>query len=777
MIKSLRAVLLFLLFISTLNAQESALQKVSLQLNWKHQFEFSGYYMAAAKGYYKDAGLDVQIREFDNNVSVVQSVLSGKSNFGVTYSNVLLHADKIVLLSAIFQSSPHVFVSLKSSGIHSISDFRSKRVMISKEEMQNAAFISMLHSQGVLYSDMKIQKSTFNVNSLIYHKTDIAAYYMTNEVYKLAQMGIKYDIWDPKDYGFDFYDGILFTSKLFLQKNPLVVEKFTQASLKGWKYALSHIDETVALIRKKYNTQHKSEAALLYEARIAKALILKEDVALGNIDKEKIKRVLDIYGFLRLADNDVDIDSLIYKLKCDKLNKKENAYLEKKKFIRMCVDPDWMPLEEIKDGKYVGIGSEYFKLFEQKFSLPIKLVETKKWSQSLQYVKERKCDFISMINKTRVREKFLNFTDPYLKVSVAVATKEDTPYISDLRQLHNKTVAIVKGYAFREFVRLHYPNLRIVEVNNMQEGIDRVISGEIYGYVDALPVIVRELQGKYVNILKVLDVLQNRWELSIGVRSDDMMLYEIMQKVANSVDEQTQLQILNKYMPVMYKSKEDNSKLYLLLTFFATLFAVGIFFYLKLLRLKNKTLKQKNALLRSHAIIRERERELKLLATTDYLTKLYNRRAFEDISEPIFHLARREKEKFSIVMLDIDDFKKVNDTYGHKVGDDVLVSLSQTLIDLSRESDVVCRYGGEEFILLLPKTDAKGAFFIAQKIRKTVAALRISCDSNKNVHFTVSFGVSEVDLEEDKDIEVVIKRADDALYESKRKGKNRVTIA
>ena len=765
--KTLRFVILLLLFVSALDAKEGLLHKVSLQLNWKNQFEFAGYYMAQAKGYYKNAGLDVQIYEFENNVSVVQSVLSQKRDFGVTYSNALLYADKILLLAAIFQSSPHVFVSLKSSGIHSIADFRSKRVMISQEEMQNAAFISMLHSQGVLYSDMQIQKPTFDVESLIYHKTDIASYYITNEVYKLAQMGIQYDVWDPKDYGFDFYDGILFTSKAFAQKNPLIVEGFTQASLKGWKYALTHIDETVALIRQRYNTQHKSEGALLYEARIAKDLILKDDVPLGNIDKEKIKRVLDIYSFLRFSQSDVDIDSLIYKLKCDKLSTRENEYLKKKKVIRMCVDPDWMPLEAIKNGKYVGIGSEYFSLFEKKFSLPIELVETKKWSESLAYAKERKCDIVAMINKTRVREKFLNFTDPYLKVSVAMATKQDRPYISDLKQLKNKSVAIVNGYAFINFVKLNYPNLRIVEVKNMQEGLRRVIEGEIYGYVDALPVLVRELQSKHANTLKILDVLKNRWEFSIGVRNDDKMLYNIMQKAANSVDDKMQLQILNKYMPVMYEVKEDNSKLYLLIAFFALIFGVGVLFYLKLLRLKNKILKQKNALLKSHAIIREREKELKLLATTDYLTKLYNRRAFGEISESIFHLAKREKEKFSIVMLDIDDFKKINDTYGHKAGDDVLVILSNTLKEMSRESDVVCRYGGEEFILLLPKTDVKGAYFIAQKIKKAVEKL----------HFTVSLGVSEVDLEHDKDIEAVIKRADDALYESKRSGKNRVTIA
>lgn len=265
-------VLLLTQFIFNLSllANSNSLEKVSLQLNWKHQFEFAGYYMAKEKGFYRDVGLEVDISEY-NNEKLCKSVTQKEHSFAVGYSGLVLDAlntNEIVLLSAISQSSPYVLVSLKSSGIMSIKDFKNKKIMIDSESKQSTAFISMLHSNGVSFEDMTLLKPTFKVESLINGDADIAAWYLSNEVYMLDKMGIEYDIWNPKDYGFDFYNDVLFTSKKELKQSPQLVENFRDASLEGWRYAFNHIDETVEVILKKYNIQNKSEGELLYEARI-----------------------------------------------------------------------------------------------------------------------------------------------------------------------------------------------------------------------------------------------------------------------------------------------------------------------------------------------------------------------------------------------------------------------------------------------------------------------------------------------------------------------------
>lgn len=167
------------------------------------------------------------------------------------------------------------------------------------------------------------------------------------------------------------------------------------------------------------------------------------------------------------------------------------------------------------------------------------------------------------------------------------------------------------------------------------------------------------------------------------------------------------------------------------------------------------------------------QKEFKELASIDPLTKLYNRRHFNELAGSLFDLAHRNKTETYILILDIDNFKKINDTYGHKTGDDVLVLLSSTLGELSRKSDLICRWGGEEFVLLLPETDLEGALIMAEKIRLNVEKLITLTNTSQNISFTVSIGVSQVN----ENIDASIHRANSALYKAKNSGKNRVEFA
>jgi len=174
--------------------------------------------------------------------------------------------------------------------------------------------------------------------------------------------------------------------------------------------------------------------------------------------------------------------------------------------------------------------------------------------------------------------------------------------------------------------------------------------------------------------------------------------------------------------------------------------------------------------------LEESNRELKLLASVDPLTGLFNRRYFTKSSEQILEIAKRNKTALSIIMLDIDDFKNVNDTHGHKCGDDVIVSVATIIKESIRKSDVACRFGGEEFVVLLPETDAKGAHAIAEKIR-SLAQTRVACRVNsENILVSLSLGVSQYDTTKDESIEAIINRADSAMYASKEGGKNQTSI-
>ena len=170
--------------------------------------------------------------------------------------------------------------------------------------------------------------------------------------------------------------------------------------------------------------------------------------------------------------------------------------------------------------------------------------------------------------------------------------------------------------------------------------------------------------------------------------------------------------------------------------------------------------------------LEEKNRELNALASIDSLTKLYNRRYFTNSSEHIMNIAKRKNTNLSVLMIDIDDFKPINDTYGHEAGDRALIKVASILKELTRQSDVICRYGGEEFVILLPETNKNESFAIAEKLRKALECSPIAIDNTNMINITASIGISEVELENELTIEDAIHRADSAMYDSKSRGKN-----
>jgi len=172
--------------------------------------------------------------------------------------------------------------------------------------------------------------------------------------------------------------------------------------------------------------------------------------------------------------------------------------------------------------------------------------------------------------------------------------------------------------------------------------------------------------------------------------------------------------------------------------------------------------------------LKESRERLKRLSELDPMTNLCNRRYFTQVAKNVLALAKRDQQDLSLIMLDIDKFKRINDTYGHQVGDDVLVAFASILLKRIRKSDYACRFGGEEFVVMLPETPLEGAMEIAEKIRQSIEELTLTTDKNEKVMITVSLGVSSVDIIHDSSIEAAIHRADDALYSAKKAGRNQV---
>jgi diguanylate cyclase (GGDEF)-like protein len=179
------------------------------------------------------------------------------------------------------------------------------------------------------------------------------------------------------------------------------------------------------------------------------------------------------------------------------------------------------------------------------------------------------------------------------------------------------------------------------------------------------------------------------------------------------------------------------------------------------------------AIVGGRLIARQNEQyaEIKRMSEHDYLTGVYNRRTVNDVLSKEISRCKRHGHPLSVILLDIDYFKETNDQFGHSAGDKLLVAVANILRNSTRTSDVIGRWGGEEFIVVCPQTEEEGALLMAEKLRRIVQDHKFAGAGYK----TVSMGVAEYQPEDDADS--IVNRADKALYEAKHRGKNRIAAA
>ena len=351
---------------------------------WLDQFQFAGFYVAKEKGFYKDLGLDVELKKFNDSTNVLDEVMEGKADFGLNSTSLIIEKSNgkdIVLLASVFQSSPLVLLALKNSNINSIQDIKNKNT-------------------DLLFADK------------------------TNEPFILKEKGYESISFHPKDFNFDFYEQLIFTSKEFANKNPKLVKDFYDASIKGWEYAFKNIEEVAKLVFEKYNPQNKSLESLIFEAKEMKKLVYDNNNKIGTITKDKINLIANTYKVLGLMKNHIDINDLIYTKHLENsffLNEEEVHYLNNKGPLKICVNPNWLPFEKIENNEYIGITADYINLIKEKINTNIKIIPSENWTETLKNAKNRTCDILPIIVKTQDRTSFLDFTSSYINLPLVMA--------------------------------------------------------------------------------------------------------------------------------------------------------------------------------------------------------------------------------------------------------------------------------------------------------------------------------------------------------------------
>ncbi|MBD3809707.1 MAG: ABC transporter substrate-binding protein [Sulfuricurvum sp.] len=354
-----------LFFVALGWAQES----VTIQLPWLNQFQFAGYYVAKEKGFYRDVGLDVTIVDARTKQEPFEAVMNGKAQYGVGRSSLIVNyisGAPIVLMAAVFQSSPMMLLTRKDADIRTVKELKNRRVMLTADTVEGAEFQAMFRSAGLKTSDVKLQEHSHDVQSLIRGETDAMVAYLSNEPYILQKRGIESHIIHPKEYGFDFYSDLLFTTKEETINHPQRAEAFYTASIRGWLWAFDHIEETADLISKYYNPQKKSLDALIYEGRVLKALAFKPNVAFGTVDSVRLEKIARWYRLMGVIPLVPSFEPLIYNHNILELSDKEKAWLTAHPVVRVGIDRYWPPIDYQWVWWIVGFMSVIFVLIAHK---------------------------------------------------------------------------------------------------------------------------------------------------------------------------------------------------------------------------------------------------------------------------------------------------------------------------------------------------------------------------------------------------------------------------
>ena len=593
----MRLLVLIILFISTLSSNQK-LEKISLQLQWLDQFQFAGYYVAKEKGYYKDVGLDVEIKKYTLGDSVTQKVVDNESQYGTGRTSLLIdksEGKKVYILSAILQSSPLVLVSLKSSGINKIEDFKNKTIMLTGTE-SSASIFGMTSSNGIDYKDMNTIRSENKLQNLIDKKIDIISAYTSNQVYTLKKQNIDINVFHPKDYGFNFYSDILFTNESEYKNHHTRVHHFNEASLKGWKYAFDNIEETVDLILNKYNTQNKTKEALIFEANELKKLAYYKTNQIGNITKEKIQSIYDIYRIMKFIKNPIDIDELILDENHYSFTPTANEknYLGALENLQVCVKTGLYPLDGYKNDEHVGIIGDIFKIISKKLDVSFQYELAKDVKELNTKIRDNKCDVISIMAKEQKSFKSFNVTDVFIEDYFAVLTSLKESFINNKESLRGKKL-VTRYESYKNYIQTLYPYLNIQVVNDLDKIVELVTEKKVYGVITLNQTSDILVQRYGYGKLKVNGFLAQNQPIKggIGIINTKPILLNIFNKAIYSIKPETIQSIKRAWQLPKYITKLDHTLAFSLLALFIFVLLLLIYRHKKIANYNAQLNKQK----------------------------------------------------------------------------------------------------------------------------------------------------------------------------------------
>lgn len=642
----MKIISLFLLMISFLYSNE--LTPISIQLKWKHQFQFAGFYVAKELGIYEKYGLDVNFKEFDGKFDPLNTVLTNQNNFGIDDSSLIYHklngAD-IVAIFSVFKSSPIALFTQKE--LDTLTSLKNKNIEFAKNEISNISINAILKSQDI---HVNAKEHTFYSKSFIEKESDAIVGYLSNQAYFLEKENIKYNTFLPKDYGFDFYGDMVYTSAQFAKQNPKIVKDFIEATKEGWIYAFNNIPFSVNLTYEKYNTQEKSKEALTYEANILKSFSSYSKKDFGNIDKSKIKEMANTISLIYPQKfKNMNLDDFIWNEKEALNDFYKNYYLTKNKEFTVCIQDSSFPIDGIdENNKLIGISGEILNNIAEKFQFILKPIKIDDYKKNIQNVLDNKCDIVTIAAEDSYKYyKIMDRSNFYLKSNLVIITKIDKPFIEN-NILENKKF-VTRYSVFKDYLTSHYLGTNILVENDLEKIISMLKDDEVDGFITDNITVDRLIQKFGYGEFKISGFLNHIEPIkgAFAIKKTKPELKEIINFGLENFSHEDIEQIEEKYKVTRYKEVINKDLIWKI--FYTFLFIlITILFFVVFLKRKNDELNEwlnstieGVALFENGKLFKANNQLLKILGY-DNFKEIYNKSYSDFVATKDYHIIKQK---------------------------------------------------------------------------------------------------------------------------------------
>jgi diguanylate cyclase (GGDEF)-like protein/PAS domain S-box-containing protein len=757
-------------------AAPSSAQKIRLQLKWRHQFQFAGYYAAVAKGYFEDEGLQVELLEGSPGIDPAASLLSGEAEFVVDSPAVLIKHQEgkpLVALAAIFQHSPSVMMTLKESRLDSPHDLSGKRVMMTPAtDPENMA---MLVSEGIPLESMTQVPHSWNIEDLVSGRVDAMSAYLTNEPYLMQERGVPVSFIRPINYGVDFYGDCLVTTQDQVSGHPARVEAFLRAVQRGWRYAMENPEEIATLIRAQYSTQ-LSLQHLLFEAQTMRRLIRPDFVEIGHMNPERWRHIAGLYVKLGMMGPDYDLSEFLYP------EFKQRLHAGREQAIRTTL---------IVLGVFLFVGTGITAMlffFNTRLSRQVqeRTAALSASERSFRAFFEMASVGVAQFEGDsrrfiKVNRKFSDLTG-YSAAELSTLSPRDLVHPDDWQASEEAMESLVT----KEWKEI------TLEKRYVRKG-----GGVFWGLATISPLWGQgEHPESYLAVVRDITVAKKAEEkLLLAAKVFENTVEGIVVTNTEGTIEQVNpgFTVITGYSaeeavgsnPRILKS--DRHPQYFYQEMWTKLTQEGRWAgeiwnrrkdgesypeWLTISAVKNEAGQTTNYVSIFHDIteLKRQQDALEYQAQHDALTGMPNRILLGDRLRMALAQLERSGGKLALLFFDLDNFKTINDGLGHGVGDELLVVLSRRLESLLRSGDTLARLGGDEFLILLPEVESvDAASHIATRM---LDALKAPFHHGDVEYFvTASIGLT-IAPDDGKEAPKLIKNADMAMYRAKSMGRN-----